>query len=263
MTAILFGILLGAVAVVAGGVAAVAGFGIGSLLTPALATQTGTKLAVAAIAVPHFVGTAQRFWILRRHVDHRVLLGFGLASALGGLAGALLHTRVPSRGLTIVFGIVVLLTGIAELTGWIERVRWGQRAAWIAGLLSGGLGGLVGNQGGIRSAAMLGFDVPKQSFVATATAIGLFVDGARLPVYLATEWRGLVALWPLLLVATLGVVIGTALGNRVLGHLPLRTFRRIVALLLMALGIYMLATGGAPQDRGQGTRQTAAARAVT
>jgi uncharacterized protein len=175
----------------------------------------------------------------------------------------LLHTRVPSRGLTIVFGIVVLLTGIAELTGWIERVRWGQRAAWIAGLLSGGLGGLVGNQGGIRSAAMLGFDVPKQSFVATATAIGLFVDGARLPVYLATEWRGLVALWPLLLVATLGVVIGTALGNRVLGHLPLRTFRRIVALLLMALGIYMLATGGAPQDRGQGTRQTAAARAVT
>jgi uncharacterized membrane protein YfcA len=58
----------------AGAVAAVAGFGIGSLLTPtlALATGTGTKLAVAAISIPHLVGTAQRFWILRRAARARV-----------------------------------------------------------------------------------------------------------------------------------------------------------------------------------------------
>jgi hypothetical protein len=37
----------------AGGIAAVSGFGIGSLLTPVLALQIGTKLAVAAVAVPH------------------------------------------------------------------------------------------------------------------------------------------------------------------------------------------------------------------
>jgi uncharacterized membrane protein YfcA len=61
------------IAVVAGAIAAVAGFGIGSLLTPLLALQTGTKLAVAAIAVPHLAGTALRFWRLRRHVDRRVL----------------------------------------------------------------------------------------------------------------------------------------------------------------------------------------------
>ena len=40
-------------------------------------------------------------------------------------------------------------------------------AAWIAGAMSGFLGGLVGNQGGIRTAAMLGFEVPRQAFVAT------------------------------------------------------------------------------------------------
>ena len=52
---------LGAVfALVAGAIAAVAGFGIGSLLTPALAIQTGTKVAVAAVAIPHFIGTLQR-----------------------------------------------------------------------------------------------------------------------------------------------------------------------------------------------------------
>ena len=139
---------------------------------------------------------------------------------------------------------LLLLAGISELTGWIQRVRWGRREAWVAGALSGAFGGLVGNQGGIRSAAMLGFDVPKASFVATATAIGLFVDGARLPVYIATQWREIGGVWPLVLIASAGVVVGTALGTRVLGRVPERRFRSIIAVLLLALGIYMLAAGG-------------------
>jgi len=239
----LFAGFVALVGLVAAGIASVTGFGIGSLLTPVLAIETGTKLAVAAIAIPHVVGTAQRFWLLRRHVDHRVLLGFGIASAAGGLAGALAHVWVSSRALAVVFGVVVTLAGASELTGWMRRVRWGRTSAWVAGGVSGALGGMVGNQGGIRTAALLGFDVPKESFVATATAIGLFVDGARLPVYLATQWKDLVRIWPLVLVATIAVVIGTALGTRVLGHLQQATFRRVIGVLLVVLGIGMTVAG--------------------
>jgi uncharacterized protein len=230
--------------VAAGALAAVAGFGIGSLLTPVLAIETGTKVAVAAVAIPHFIGTLQRFWILRRHVERRVLLWFGITSAIGGLAGALLGTQGSSRALAIVFGVAVGLAGVSELTGWMERVRWSSRVAWLAGLVSGLLGGLVGNQGGIRSAALLGFEVPKESFVATATAIALFVDVARLPVYLISEGPQIAALWPLLLVATAGVVAGTVLGTRILGRLPQRTFHRVVGIALIVLGLGM-AVGGA------------------
>jgi uncharacterized membrane protein YfcA len=236
----LFLVLLAILGLVAGAIAAVAGFGIGSLLTPALAVETGARIAVAAVAIPHFVATAQRFWMLRRHVDRRILAGFGIASAAGGLGGALLGTRFSSRGLALVFGALLIFAGIAEFTGWMERVRWKRRTAWIAGAVSGGFGGLVGNQGGIRTAAMLGFDVPKESFVATASAIGLFVDGARLPVYLATQWREISAIWPLVLAATGGAVIGTALGTRLLGWVPRRIFRRMIAVLLIALGGYMI-----------------------
>jgi len=239
-----FPFLLGVASLLAGGVAAVVGFGIGSLLTPTLAIQAGTKLAVAAVAIPHFVGSLQRFWLLRRHVDRRVLLGFGVASAVGGLLGALLHTQISNRGLAVVFGALLILAGVSELSGWIQRVQWGRRAAWIAGALSGGFGGLVGNQGGIRSAAMLGFDVPRTSFVATATAIALFVDAARLPVYLATQGRDILTAWPSLLVMTAGVVVGTAFGTRVLGRIPERTFRRVIAGFLLALGFYMVVAGG-------------------
>jgi uncharacterized protein len=236
-------VLLAAAAVLAGGIAAVTGFGIGSLLTPVLAARVGIDVAVGAVAIPHFVGTAQRLWLLRRHVHREVLLRFGLASAIGGLAGALLHSRVPSRGLVVVFGLVLILAGVSELTGWIQRAGPGRRVAWVAGLLSGALGGLVGNQGGIRSAAMLGFDVPKESYVATATAIGLIVDLARLPVYLATRWIPITKLWPLLLLATVGVSAGTVVGTRVLARLPRPAFRRAVACMLLLLGTYMLVAG--------------------
>lgn len=239
----LFGFLVAIVGLVSAGIAAVTGFGIGSLLTPTLALETGTKLAVAAISIPHAVGTLQRFWLLRRHVDRRILFGFGIASAAGSLSGALAHVWVSSRALTLVFGVVVTVAGISELTGWMRRVRWGRRAAWAAGGLSGLLGGLVGNQGGIRTAALLGFDVPKEAFVATSTAVGLFVDGARMPVYLATEWRDIAGIWPLVLTATLAVVVGTALGARILGRLPQQLFRRVIAVLLIVLGLYM-AIGG-------------------
>jgi uncharacterized membrane protein YfcA len=233
------------VAIVAGSIAAIAGFGIGSLLTPALALEVGTKVAVAAVAIPHVIGTAQRFAMLRRHVDRRVLLSFGITSALGGLAGALLHSQASGRALGIVFGALLILAGVLEVTGAMQRLHPGRVTAWIAGALSGVLGGLVGNQGGIRSAALLGFDVPKEAYVATATAIALFVDAARLPIYLATQWREMLAIWPFVLIATIGVVLGTALGTRILGHLPPVTFRRVVAIVLIALGAYMLLGVGA------------------
>src|SRR5437660_8820839 len=101
----LFTALVALAGFVAAAIAAVTGFGIVSILTPLLALETGTKLAVAAVAIPHVVGTAQRFWLLRQHVRLRAFLGFGIASALGGLGGALVHVWVSSRALAVVFGI--------------------------------------------------------------------------------------------------------------------------------------------------------------
>ena len=236
-------LLVAASAVAAGGIAAMSGFGIGSFLTPVFSPAVGTKLAVAVVAIPHFIGTVLRLWILRRHVDRRVLLGFGITSALGGLAGALLHAWTSSRALTLVFGALLVLAGVSQWSGWMARVRWGRRAAWVAGAVSGLLGGLVGNQGGIRSASMLGFEVPKESFVATATAVALFVDLARLPVYLATQGEEIADAWRLILVASIGVVLGTTLGVRFLRYLPEIAFRRFIAAVLALLGLSMLLGG--------------------
>lgn len=243
MNDVLFDLAVVAAGIAAGGVASVAGFGIGSLLTPMLVTQVATRVAVAAVSIPHVVGTAARLWLLRGQVDRHLLVRFGLASAAGGLTGALLQARTSSAGLTIVFGSLLLFVAASELTGLSRRMRFRGAAAWAAGALSGLLGGLVGNQGGIRSAAMLGVDVPRQAFVGTATAVALIVDGARLPVYLVTTGDELLALWPTIVCATVGVVCGTLFGHRVLMRIPEEKFRPIVAVLLAVLGVGMLIVG--------------------
>jgi len=230
-------------AVLAGAVAAISGFGIGSLLTPLLAVRYGAKLAVAMVSVPHLVGTAARFLRLRGHVDRKVFLNFGILSAAGGLLGALLNARANSPALAMVFGCLLIFAAISGLSGWVDRMHFGRRVAWVAGGLSGFFGGLVGNQGGIRSAALLGFDIQKEALVATATGVALIVDGARMPVYLAVEGRGILSAWPLLIVAIIGVLLGTFWGVRLLRRLPERVFRRLLSVLILALGVYMLIHG--------------------
>jgi hypothetical protein len=238
--------LLAAASVAAGAIASVAGFGIGSVLTPVFALRVDMRLAVAAVAIPHLVATSLRLWMMREHVDGRLVRTFGIMSAAGGLAGALLQQRLRGPGLVMVFGGLLVFAGVAGLTGVMERVRLGRTAAWVAGLLSGVFGGLVGNQGGIRSAALLGFDVRPAAFVASATAAALMVDLARMPVYLALEADRLAALAAPIALASAGAIAGTIGGGRVLRRVPPPIFKRVVSALVLALGVYMLTSSRVP-----------------
>ena len=227
-------------ALVAGGIASVTGFGIGSILTPTLSLWMDGRVAVAVVSVPHLIGTAVRFFMIKGHVDRRVMWRFGLASAAGGLTGALFQAAISGPRLMMVLAVLLLFVAASELTGLARRMRFTGTTAWIAGVLSGLLGGLVGNQGGIRSAALLGFSLPRDVFIATATASALFVDGARMPVYAVTAREELWAAREPMLIATIGVVAGTILGARLLRRIPETMFRKIVAIVLAILGIALL-----------------------
>ena len=64
-----------------------------------------------------------------------------------------------------------------------------------------------------------------------------------MPVYFATQTAAIARIWPIVLIATLGTLAGTVLGVRTLRRIPETAFRRIVAILLLLLGTYMLLRG--------------------
>jgi uncharacterized membrane protein YfcA len=240
VTPVLFQLALFAVAVVAGATASLAGFGIGSLLTPLLAARLGTPVAVAAVALPHAIATALRAWRMRDAIDGRVLRGFGLVSAAGALAGALAYARIGATALTVVLALLLLLTSVAALTGWTSRWKVHGAGVWGLGLASGLFGGVAGNQGGLRAAALLAFGLAPRAFVATSTATGLLVDAARTPVYLWRAGGAIGELWLEILVASAGVLVGTLLGERILLGMSPERFRKVLGVLIGLLGIWLL-----------------------
>ena len=198
------------------------------------------ELAVAAVALPHLLATAVRY---RRHasaVDRPTFLRFGLWSAAGGLTGALLQAGLSAPALLAALGALLIATGLASLTGNFGGRRPGRPAALTLGLLSGLFGGLAGNQGGLRAAGLLAFELPPRAFLATSTAVALLVDLARTPVYLI---RAGPRLWPLALpiaVAAVGCLLGTVWGERVLLRMPASVYRRVVGAGVSAVGVWLL-----------------------
>jgi uncharacterized membrane protein YfcA len=228
------------VATISGATAAVAGFGIGSLLTPLFGARLGMTTAVAAVAIPHAIATAVRCWRLRRNIDWGVIRSFGVLSAIGGLAGALLYARFSNRALTLTLGFLLIATAVAGITDWARRLHLGRRPAGLLGFASGLFGGVAGNQGGLRAAALLAFPLAPAAFVATSTATGLLVDAARMPIYV---WRAGGTLRPFvasIAVATIGVLIGTVWGERVLLRMSVDRYRKVVSVLIGLLGVWLV-----------------------
>lgn len=240
MTDLVFPAAALALGVVSGATASIVGFGIGSLLTPFFSVPLGTDLAVAAVTLPHLMATAFRCYRMRADIDGRVLRRFGLLSAAGGLAGALVYAQLGPSALTGVLGGLLVLTAIANLTGVFADRRPSGVMTGVLGLSSGFFGGLAGNQGGLRSAALSAFGLAPRAFVATSTATGLLVDLARTPVYAATTAGDLLRYAPQIGVATIGVLVGTLVGERILFGLSPATFRRILAAGVGALGLWLL-----------------------
>ncbi len=198
------------------------------------------RAAVAVVALPHVVATFLRFVKLRGHVNLRIFWTFGAANAVGALLGALLNSVASNPSLRWLFAALLFFVGVLSVLGYSERLRFGPILAWPAGALSGFLGGLIGNQGSIRSAAMLGLGLEGESFVATATAIGLIVDAARIPVYMYTDFREMLTHSPIIVSALIGVVVGTYAGARVLQRLSKKAFYRVVGGILIITSAFTI-----------------------
>jgi len=235
----LYDIILFVLGIFTGSTAAIVGFGISSFLTPVLAIKTGFGVAVAAVGIAHLFGSLFRFWLLRKQINRKVFIRFGILSAVGGLLGALLQSWAASAILAAVFGGLMILAGVFSLFGWSEKITIKGPLSWTAGLLSGFFGGLVGNQGGLRAAGLTGFKLSKTEFVATATAVALAVDIFRTPVYIATRGAELAQFIPEIVIMSVGVIIGTLLGAPLLRRLPEKYFRVALAIALIVVGAFV------------------------
>lgn len=252
-------VLVGIVALAASLLTFVSGFGLGTLLMPAMALCMPIEAAVALTAIVHLLVNLLKVGLVGRAADRGVLLRFGICALLGAILGGRALTwlgaaangqaRYTFAGHTFVttpvalgVGWVMIALAVVELTPAFARWRPAPRWQPLGGLVSGFLGGLSGHQGAVRSAFLSGMDdhLSAVSFAATAAVLACIVDVARLAMYGidAGAWIG--GRMPILASGLTAALVGTWLGARLIRKVTLPFVQRTVSALLILLGVGMI-----------------------
>ncbi|MBM3269496.1 MAG: TSUP family transporter [Candidatus Sericytochromatia bacterium] len=253
--------LVAFVALVASILTFYSGFGLGTLLLPAMAAFMPVEAAVAATAVVHMANNAAKGALLLKRADWSVVWRFGLpaiAAAWLGARALVILGALPAVGaweaagrtfaimpVKLVVAMLLAAFAILELVPLLERIRYSPVWLPIGGVLSGFFGGLSGFQGAFRSAVLVKAGMPKEAFLGTGIAIALAVDLTRLSGYFWQPGASPLAkleggLTPVL-VGVAAALAGTLVGNRLLGKVTLPAIQKLVTAMLLVFAAALAA----------------------
>jgi uncharacterized membrane protein YfcA len=220
--------------------ATIAGFGSSTLLIPIAVLFLDIKTAVFVVAVFHLFNNLFKIRLFGKSIDFKIFLLFGLPSILLALSGALLISAIPVYVVEIVLGVFLIVYAVYSLVNPGFGIQKSKANAIIGGSLSGFLAGLLGLGGAVRGAFLVAFNLPKEAYVATSAAIALVIDAARIPTYLVTKTVQNSSSYLLLPFLCVMAYLGVRTGKVFLKRINQDTFRRIVAVALLIVGVKIL-----------------------
>jgi len=212
------------------------GFGLATILTSVFLIFYDVKIAILIVAVVHLANNLLKISLFSKNISMDILKRFGFLTLVGAFIGAFFQGRMDSSIVKVILGVALVFLGLKEAVGFGEKIRLPQKIDFIGGFFSGLLGGFVGNQGAIRSAYLLNYNIPKETFVATAAIIASVVDITRIPVYIFSNKDVLTDNAILLLVTTVSALAGTFAGKSFLKKISLKTFKLFVAAAIVIIG---------------------------
>jgi len=209
-------------------------------------------LAIAATAIVHFLNNVFKFLLMKRSIDWKIAIPFGLAAIPAALLGALLVDQIENftvftyafgsfqpevKLLNLVFGAILIGFALIELIP-----RWGlafsKKSLWFGGVISGFFGGLSGHQGALRTAFLIRYNLSKEVFIATGILVALVIDIARTSVYaFHIDYSEISKNWMLILGSLSAALLGAITGKYYLKKIKFQTLNRIVAVAMLIFGL--------------------------
>ncbi len=160
-----------------------------------------------------------------------------LAEIIGTIAGFGSSTVfLPLALLFLNFKTALVLVAFFHIFGNISRVSFFKHGLDRNLLTSFGLPSVILTiVGALRGAFLTAFKLPKERYIATASAIALAVDFTRLPIYIAQGFLSKEFYWyiPILLILA---VTGSYIGKQIVTKIPQQSFRKLVLVALIIVG---------------------------
>lgn len=247
-------ILIPIVALLASALTFFSGFGLGTLLLPAFALFFPVDVAIALTAIVHFLNNAFKFILVKKHINWKIALQFGLPALLFSFIGAFLLNKITNANILaeytlnnkvfqitlmkIIVAVLLIFFALFELLPKLKNLQFSEKYLTIGGILSGFFGGLSGHQGALRSAFLTKVGLSKEAFIATGVIIACMIDVSRMSVYFTNISKVKDALnWNLILVATLAAFVGVYFGNKLVKKITINTIQKIVAFMIIVFAI--------------------------
>jgi uncharacterized membrane protein YfcA len=265
--------LLALVGAAAGLVGSLTGLGGGIIVVPFLALGMGVDLRYAIgaslVTVIATSSGAAAEYLRKGFANFRVGMFMEIATTSGAVAGAYLAVFVPTSGIAVLFGVVLLYSAFmtnrprtempesTSLDPLAERLRMdssypekeGPKAyrvrnvAWGFLLMTGA--GAISGLLGIGSGAfkVLAMDqvmrLPFKVAAATSTFMIGVTAAASAGIYLGRGYIDPVLAMPVML----GVLAGSTLGSKVLPRIGTKALRRGFSLVILAIGAKLIFDG--------------------
>lgn len=226
--------------VLAGAVGTITGFGTSTIMVPVLLFYLPLPQTLLLVGIIHLFSDLWKVLLFREGVRWKLIAAFGIPGVLFSFFGARIVFAAPAVLLIRLIGVFLIVYTVFLFVRPKFTVRASTATAVTGGALSGFVAGVSGIGGAVRSAFLSVFDLPKSVFIATSGAIGIAVDAARLATYVLDGTRIDVLLLRALPFFILASYIGARGAEKIIGHIPQKKFRAIVALFLLLAGIRFL-----------------------
>ena len=236
-------IVIGLAALLSSILSAVAGLGGGVILLVVIAQFVTPTAAIPIQGAIQVVSNGSRARLLRHDVDWSVVGWSSLLLLPASFVGVALATALPDDAISMALAVFVLV--LAWRPSLVSRQPSspyatdpvGRRRMLIGvGATSGFLNTTVGASGPVTSPFFKAVTASHVAFVATAATTQVAAHVAKLVAFGTSGWNPVDHL-DLIIVGSIGVIVGSWVGTRLLGKLRAQHLDLIFRLVLSALAI--------------------------
>lgn len=236
-------LIVAVAAVLTAGITAVAGAGGGVVLLVVILQFVDPLVAVPAHGVVQLVSNGTRAATLREQADTTLLRWYLPLLLPGTVIGYFVADSIPrDGGRAIIGGFALLAVWWPAATAWLSPSGGGHRRLPLVGALSGLLNPTIGATGPLISPVFRTIAKDHVSFVATFAVVQVCNHIAKIAVFGVAGFAFREHL-PLILVASVGVFVGTRLGARYLHRLDPAMLGRLFQ-VVVTVGALRLLIGG-------------------
>lgn len=226
----------------------------GSILTVPILVYLvgeGEKVAIAeSLAIVGLIAAAGALPYSRQKLVHWPMVGlFGIPGMVGAYGGAVAARFVSGPAQLLLFSIIMLVAAVLMFrppdlsSGDEPRTTRSPLKIAIDGLVVGAVTGLVGVGGGflIVPALVLLGGLSMHLAVGTSLAIIALKSLVGYAKYLSVLGElGLTVQWDLIWIFSGLGMVGTVIGRKLAGRVPQARLRRIFAVFLVLMGVFIL-----------------------